>query len=339
MKKLKGYCLGIETSCDETAASVVRNGSEVCSSVTASSLRIHSRYGGIIPEIASRAQLEYINFVVDEALKRAHVSLDDIGLIAVTKGPGLIGSLLVGISFAKALSCAKHIPIIGVDHVQAHLYAAFLNRSTQKRVAFPFMGLVVSGGHTCLYHYKKDFARLRVVADTLDDAAGEAFDKTAKILGLGYPGGPAIERCAKRGSAAAYVFRCGDYKKSEFSFSGIKTAVLYCVRDLEKQGLLTLQKKRNIAASFQKSVVDAIVEKTMYAVARAKVKSLVVGGGVIANGSLREKLLRRSRESGIRVFIPPIELCTDNAPMIAGLGHQLQRLGKSDTLNFKPQLY
>lgn len=332
------YTLGIETSCDETAASVVCDGRTISSSVTASSLRLHSRYGGIIPEIASRAQLEYINAVVDCALKKAHIALGDVDLIAVTRGPGLIGSLLVGISFAKALSYARRIALIGVDHVQAHLYAAFLDGQSSVPVRFPFIGLVVSGGHTRLYYYKR-FDTFRVLGDTLDDAAGEAFDKVAKLLGLGYPGGPAIERCATRGNPEAYRFSCGDPRRSEFSFSGIKTAVLYAVREIKKRNAISLQQKRDLAASFQASVVSCLVQKTINATVRKKARTLVVGGGVVANKSFRRELLQKSREFGINVLIPRFELCTDNASMVAGLGYQLHCLGKRDSLHFKPRLY
>ena len=333
------FVLGIESSCDETAASVVEDGVSVRSCVTASSLRHHARYGGIIPEIASRAQLEYISCVVDEALKRAGVPLEKIGLIAVTKGPGLIGSLLVGISFAKALSYSRGIALIGVDHVQAHAYAPLLNQKRKAVPRFPWIGLVVSGGHTCLFHYK-GFSSFRILGETLDDAAGEAFDKVGKILGLAYPGGPAIEQCAKKGNPDAYRFSCGAPEESTFSFSGIKTAVLYAARDKEKKkGALSQKEKQDLAASFQAAVVRSLVDKTMYALARRKIKTLLVGGGVVANALFRAQLLHEANERGISVFIPDKDLCTDNAPMVAGLGYQLYRAGKRSRLNFKPRLY
>jgi N6-L-threonylcarbamoyladenine synthase len=331
------YILGIETSCDETGASVVYKGRKICSNVTASSLKLHSKYGGVIPEIASRAQLEYINFVVDEALRKAEVKIGDLGLIAVTRGPGLIGSLLVGISFAKSLSLARNIPIIGIDHVQAHLYAPFLNLDG-KSPKFPFMGLVVSGGHTSLYYFK-DFDKFQILAQTLDDAAGEAFDKVAKLLQLGYPGGPLVEKIAQNGSKTAYNFNCNNDGDTDFSFSGIKTAVLYKTREFEKNGAVSSKQKRDLAASFQHAVVSSLVDKTMLALSKKKVKTLLVGGGVAANRYFRNRLLEAADANGVEVLISEQKLCTDNAAMIAGLGYQLYRLGKRDNINFKPVLY
>lgn len=333
------YTLGIETSCDETGASVVYKGRRICSNVTASSIKLHSKYGGVIPEIASRAQLEYINFVVDKALKKAGVNIKDIGLVAVTKGPGLIGSLLVGISFAKALSFANNIPILGVDHVQAHLYSPFLDLENGKELPkFPFIGLVISGGHTSLYYFKH-FHKYTMLADTLDDAAGEAFDKVAKLLGLGYPGGPLVEKIAKSGNHKLYNFKCGDVDKLDFSFSGIKTAVFYKIKDIKKRGRLTQTQKKDIAASFQYSVITSLVSKSMLAAVKKQAKVLVVGGGVAANKYFREKLHKEARTRAIKVFIAKGKLCTDNASMVAGLGYQLYRLGMRNNLNFKPRLY
>lgn len=333
------YVLGIETSCDETGASVVYKGRKICSNITASSIKFHSRYGGVIPEIASRAQLEYINFVVDRAIKKAGIRINNLGLIAVTKGPGLIGSLLVGISFSKALSFANKIPILGIDHVQAHLYSPFLDLGSNKQLPkFPFVGLVVSGGHTSLYYFK-NFDKYAVLGETLDDAAGEAFDKVAKLLKLGYPGGPFIEKIARCGNHKAYDFKCGNNDNLNFSFSGIKTAVLYKIKDINKQGILTKKQKSALAASFQHAVITSLIDKTILAVLRKKVKTLVVGGGVAANKYFRKKLHKQASKEGIKVFIAKDKLCTDNASMVAGLGYQLYRLGKCDNLNFKPILY
>ncbi|MFC1708887.1 tRNA (adenosine(37)-N6)-threonylcarbamoyltransferase complex transferase subunit TsaD [Candidatus Omnitrophota bacterium] len=333
------YVLGIETSCDETGASVVYKGKKVCSNVTASSIKLHSKYGGVIPEIASRAQLEYISFVVDQAIRKARIKIKDIGLIAVTKGPGLIGSLLVGVSFAKALSFANKIPILGVDHVQAHLYAPFLKLGNNGKLPkLPFVGLVVSGGHTTLFHIKS-FDKYKILADTLDDAAGEAFDKVAKLLGLGYPGGPLVEKIAKSGDRKSYYFKCGNSEDLNFSFSGIKTAVLYKLQDIKKRGAVTKKQKSDLAASFQNCVVSVLVEKSIRAVLQKKSNTLVVGGGVAANSYFRQMLYSQADKKAIKVFIAKSELCTDNASMIAGLGYQLYRLGKRDSLNFKPLLY
>ncbi|MFC1752226.1 tRNA (adenosine(37)-N6)-threonylcarbamoyltransferase complex transferase subunit TsaD [Thermoproteota archaeon] len=332
------YVLGIESSCDETGASVVYKGEKVVSNVTASSIKLHSKYGGVIPEIASRAQLEFINFVVDQALKDAKINLSKVGLIAVTKGPGLIGSLLVGISFSKALSLAKKIPILGIDHIQAHIYSSFLDTKSKSKPKFPFVGLVVSGGHTSLFYFK-DFNKYTLLGDTLDDAAGEAFDKVAKLLGLGYPGGPALECMARKGNKDAFRFKCGDQDSLDFSFSGIKTAVLYKLRDMQKSSKISLKKKQDLAASFQYAVVKSLVDKAIGAAVRKKVNTLVVGGGVTANGYFRNKLSKDAKDCGIDLFIPEMSLCTDNAAMIAGLGYQLYRLGNRDTLKFKPKLY
>jgi N6-L-threonylcarbamoyladenine synthase len=332
------YVLGIETSCDETGASVVYSGKKICSNVVASSIKLHLKYGGVIPEIASRAQLEYINIVVDRAIKEAGIKIRDLNLIAVTKGPGLIGSLLVGISFAKALSLANKIPIIGIDHVKAHLYAPFLRKANGDNIPkFPFVGLVVSGGHTSLFFWQ-DFDNYTILGETLDDAAGEAFDKVAKLLELGYPGGPRIEKIAQRGDSTKYNFNCSS-DNLNFSFSGIKTAILYKVRDICKKGKLTSKCKSDLAASFQRSVISALVGKAMSAILKKKVKNLVVGGGVVANKYFRAKLRESANENGVKVFISETKLCADNAAMIAGLGYQLYRKGKRDSLNFRPVLY
>ncbi|MDD5005913.1 MAG: tRNA (adenosine(37)-N6)-threonylcarbamoyltransferase complex transferase subunit TsaD [Candidatus Omnitrophica bacterium] len=333
------YVLGIETSCDETAASVVYKGRKICSHIIASSIKLHAKYGGVIPEIASRAQLEYINFVVDRAIKKSGVKIGDLDLIAVTKGPGLIGSLLVGISFAKALSFANKIPIIGVDHVQSHIYAPFLSSNGHKQSPkFPFVGLIVSGGHTSLYYFK-NFDKFEVLGETLDDAAGEAFDKVAKLLRLGYPGGPLVEKIAQGGNHKAYNFGCSNNGNLNFSFSGVKTAVLYKIRDIERIGMLSRKQASDLAASFQQSVVASLVDKAITAALRKKAKDLVVGGGVAANKYFRAQLRKQAENKGIKVFIAENRLCTDNASMVAGLGYQLYRLGKRDNLNFKPILY
>jgi N6-L-threonylcarbamoyladenine synthase len=314
--------LGIETSCDETSASVVEDAQKVLSNVVASSLTQHVRYGGIIPEIASRAQLESICFVVDEALKKAKVSHRDLDLVAVTQGPGLIGSLLVGHSFARALSIGWKLPLVGINHVRAHLYAAFI----ENKISFPFVGLVVSGGHTSLYKVNS-LSHEEVLGTTRDDAAGEAFDKVAKILGLGYPGGPPIEKLALQGQKKSFPFRCTCGPGLDFSFSGIKTAVLYKVNELKKM-YRTLPRLivADLCASFQEAVVSDLVLKSMRAIERSKAKTLVVGGGVAFNGYLREQLQRAASRYHVRLFIAPKEYCLDNAAMVASFASRLFKM-------------
>ena len=309
--------LGIETSCDETAAAVVRDGKHILSNVVSSSLGEHKKYYGIIPEIASRAHVEVISYVVKEAIKKAKVKLDDIDCLAVTVNPGLVGSLLVGISFAKALSFSLKKPLIEVNHLEAHLYAAFLENQVPK---IPFIGLVVSGGHSSIFYIPK-MGDFRLLGSTQDDAAGEAFDKVARILGLGYPGGPIIDRLAKRGNARKLRFNCAQLPDTfDFSFSGIKTSVLYYVRDKWDKKYVTIS---DIAAAFQEEVVNILVKKSLIACKAKGVKTLVVGGGVACNSRLRYKLNYEAKDKGVKVYFPPADLCLDNAAMVAGLGYQL----------------
>ena len=311
---------GIETSCDETSAAAVRGGRYVLSNPVSSSIDLHAKYGGIVPEIASRMQLETIAQVADSALDEAGIALKDISLISVTSGPGLAGSLLVGISFAKALGVYLGVPLVGVDHVHSHIYANFLD---SEGVEFPFVALVVSGGHTSLF-YVKDFNKIETLGQTQDDACGEAFDKVAKILGLGYPGGPFIEKMARQGNPAKARFACSGTKRPlDFSFSGIKTAVLYMARSSK----LRLKDKRDIAASFQEAAIDALIRKSFMACKSKKTFRLVIGGGVVANSRLREKFTASAKVSRVRCFFPPRQLCTDNAAMVAGFGYQLFRKG------------
>lgn len=313
--------LGIETSCDETSASVVEDGGEVFSNVVSSSLKDHRKYGGIIPEIASRRQLELIQPVVREALEEARVKIEKIDAIAVTQSPGLIGSLLVGVSFARALAFALKKPLIEVDHIKAHLYANFL---TEKKEfpTLPAIGLVVSGGHSSLFHVK-NFSHCVLLGQTRDDAAGEAYDKVARILGLGYPGGPVLDRLAKEGVNKQIRFPSADLPDTfDFSFSGVKTAVLVHLKKNKTSDELSVKR---IAYAFQESVVSVLVEKSIAACKKKKLKTLLIGGGVAANSALRQKLQWRGREEEIRVFFPPLSLCTDNAAMIAGLAYHLTK--------------
>ena len=312
--------LGIETSCDETAASIVKDGKIILSNVIVSSLKEHKKYGGIIPEIASRRQLEYINLVVSKALEDAQLNLKNIDAVSVTNSPGLIGSLLVGKSFAQALSFAINKPLIKVDHIKAHLYANFLycvNTKKNKLPTLPAVGLVVSGGHTSLYYIKK-FNNFKLLGETRDDAVGEAFDKVARIMKLGYPGGPIIDRLSQKVKQSNIKFKSALLPHSfDFSFSGVKTAVLYHYRDHQLEKSFS---SANICSAFQESVVDVLVKKSISACQKYKVKTLVVGGGVAANSALRECLKKEAKNNNINVYFPSMNLCMDNAAMIAGLG-------------------
>jgi len=332
--------LGIETSCDETAVSVTR-GKDILSNVVSSSVHLHSKYGGVVPEIASRFHLEYITPALKEALIDARVGLDDIELVAVTKEPGLIGSLLVGISMARAVAYSLSIPLVEVNHIIAHIYANLMHNG---RLEFPFMGLVVSGGHTQII-WMEDLDKFRVLGETQDDAVGEAFDKVAKILGLGYPGGPIIEKRAINGDPEKIRFPRSFLKEGslDFSYSGIKTAVLYYVqKQLGHKSQVTSHKSEDtrhktggggldskmiddICAGFQEAAFDMIVDTAVSACRKKKAGALVVGGGVSANKRLREKLTGEAQKWGITVHFPSMDLCLDNAAMIAGLGEALYK--------------
>ena len=311
--------LGIETSCDETAAAIVSDGVKVRSNVVISSLKEHAAFGGIIPEIASRRQIESIYTIVSHALSQAKMSLKDIDAIAVTTKPGLIGSLLVGISFARGLAYAIGKPLIEVDHIQAHWYANFLRLKEDKNrlPSLPAVGLVVSGGHTSLFEIK-DFNKVKLLGVTRDDAAGEAFDKVARLLDLGYPGGPVIDRLAKEGVNDKIRFpRARLESKYDFSFSGLKTAVLYYTRKHKDYNV------KEIAYSFQESVVDVLTNQAIEACLAKKVKTLLIGGGVAANSALRDRLNDQGQSKGIKICFPPFAFCLDNAAMIAGLGFRM----------------
>ncbi|MFA5199331.1 MAG: tRNA (adenosine(37)-N6)-threonylcarbamoyltransferase complex transferase subunit TsaD [Candidatus Omnitrophota bacterium] len=317
--------LGVESSCDETSVAVLKN-LRILSNVIATSLKIHSKHGGVIPEIASRIQLESIAPVFKEALEKAKIGPKEIDLISVTHGPGLPGSLLVGLSFAKGLSLSLNKPLIGVNHIYSHVYA---NLISHKNIKLPAVALVVSGGHTSLF-YIKDFSDYRVLGKTCDDACGEAFDKVAKIMGLGYPGGPLIEKLALNGYKNRVKFSCsGTDNELDFSFSGIKTAVLYYLRDKKHSSGL----KRDLSASFQESVVNTLVNKSLAACKKKKVSSLLIGGGVVANRYLRERISAQAKASGINCYYPDINLCMDNAAMVAALGGYLYKKGRRSNLD------
>ncbi len=337
--------LGIETSCDETSVSVT-DARDVLSNIVSSSVRLHKRYGGVVPEIASRFHVEYILEVLDKALKSSGKRLKEIKLIAVTNGPGLVGALLTGVSLAKSLSLSLRVPIIGVNHILSHLYSVFLSDADLPE--FPFIGLVVSGGHTALF-YCRDSYKQKLLSQTQDDAVGEAFDKVAKILKLGYPGGPVVERRAKLSKNRERVRLPKTFlgiDSLDFSFSGIKTAVLYYVRDREKSmvdGLWSMDKElvNDICYAFQETVIDELVEKAMRAAELHKVKNIVVGGGVAANTRLREKFTDAARFSArTKVYFPQKLYCMDNAAMVGVLGEELYKRGhRSDLyLSAEPNL-
>ncbi len=327
--------LAIETSCDETAAAIVDGGRKILSSVVASQDDVHAPYGGVVPELASRRHLEVLMPVVRRALETASMGLDGVDGLAVTYGPGLVGSLLIGCSAAKAIAYARRRPLVGVNHLEGHIYAAFLEGDPP---AFPFLALVVSGGHTALY-LAREPRRYERIGQTRDDAAGEAFDKVAKLLGLGFPGGPAIERVAKAGDPRAIGFSTANMRDGapDFSFSGIKTAVSLHVR---RAGALDPGGVADIAASFQATVVKMLVRKTVKTALRTGVRRLVLTGGVAANTALREALEGECREHGWALHVPSRGLCTDNAAMIAAAGHDRLEAGERAplSLNAVPDL-
>lgn len=320
--------LGIESSCDETAAAVVRDGRKMLSNVIASQIKVHRKYGGVVPEVASRKHIEAIGAVILQALDDAGVTLGDIEGVAVTRGPGLVGSLLVGLSTAKAIAYAKSLPLVGINHLVGHIASAFLAEGDPP--AFPFMALVVSGGHTNIYRVD-GFQRFSVVGQTRDDAAGEAFDKAAKLLDIGYPGGVVIDRLAKAGNRRAVAFPRAMRDSLDFSFSGLKTALLNTVK--KRSDPFTEEEMPHIAASFQEAIVDVLVEKTLRAAREAAMSRVVVCGGVAANSRLRERFFEDGRAAGLEVFIPPPVLCTDNAAMIAVVGDRLLQEGRRDPLH------
>ncbi|MEA1959312.1 MAG: tRNA (adenosine(37)-N6)-threonylcarbamoyltransferase complex transferase subunit TsaD [Chloroflexota bacterium] len=314
--------LGIETSCDETAAAVVQDGRTILSNVIASQVDIHSRYGGIVPEVASRQHTLSIVPIIDEAMRQADASWRDIDAVAVTNGPGLAGSLLVGVNAAKAIAAANGLPIIGVNHIEGHVYANWVEGNTPE---FPALCLIVSGGHSDVI-FMRDHSDYKILGKTRDDAAGEAFDKVSRLLGLGYPGGPAIERAALTANGERHRLPRAWLKDTDdFSFSGLKTAVLRLVENFESrnekpdaQAKLEPNEKANIAASFQEAVVDVLVTKTIAAAERTGACDILIGGGVAANRLLRQEIVRNSP---VPVIIPSTILCTDNAAMIASCGY------------------
>ncbi len=322
--------LGIETSCDETAAAVVENGCDILSSAVASQVDLHAQFGGIFPEVASRQHILAIYPIVDQALRDAHLKLADLDGIAVTRGPGLPGSLVVGINMAKGLAIGSDLPLLGINHLEGHLYSAWLREEGKKKKKapqFPLLALIVSGGHTELILMKDHLVYDRL-GGTLDDAAGEAFDKVARLLDLGYPGGPAIQNEAECGNPKAFEFpRAWLDDSLNFSFSGLKTAVLRTVQQLKKQK--STLPKADLAASFQAAVVEVLFQKTLQAAEEFGTKDILIAGGVSANNALRHKFTSQRK---YKVHIPPLSLCTDNAAMIAGVGCYRFFAGQRDDL-------
>lgn len=329
MKKDSPVILAIESSCDETAAAVIRGGREVLSNAVFTQIPIHKRYGGVVPEIASRSHVEKISGVVKEALSGAGKTLCDIDAIAVTCGPGLVGALLVGVNYAKGLALAQSLPIIGVDHIAGHIAANYISHPTLEP---PFMCIVASGGHSHIVKVS-DYDKFEVVGKTRDDAAGEAFDKVARALGLAYPGGPLLEALAKEGNDTSYSFKSAlnEDSSSEFSFSGIKTAVVNVMHNAQQKGEEV--NRADVAASFQRSVINTLVRKSIHATKESRMTKLALAGGVSANTALREALREASEKEGIEFFCPEMKYCTDNAAMIGCAGHYALMKGNVSNLD------
>ena len=330
------YILAIESSCDETSAAVVVNGREVLSNVIASQIDTHKKYGGVVPEVASRMHIEAISGVVEEALEEANITLDKIDAIGVTYGPGLVGALLVGLQFAKGLSFATKKPLIGVNHIEGHICANYIQH---KELKPPFVSLVVSGGHTFIVHVK-NYGEYEVIGQTRDDAAGEAYDKVARALGLGYPGGPKIDKLAKEGNPRAIVFPKANFHEEtlDFSFSGVKSAVLNYLNKCKMQNIEV--NKADVAASFQYAVIDVLKENVLSTCKKRNVKTIAIAGGVASNSCLRETLIKEASKRGIEVLFPAPILCTDNAAMIGSAAYFNFINGKISDLNLnaKPNL-
>lgn len=309
--------LSIESSCDETSAAVVKDGREVLSNIIASQIETHKKYGGVVPEVASRMHIEVVNGVVLEALEEAGVTLNDIDAIGVTYGPGLVGALLVGLQYAKGLSYSLKKPLVGVNHIEGHICANYIEHKDLKP---PFVSLVVSGGHTFIVHVK-DYGEYEVIGQTRDDAAGEAYDKVARALGLGYPGGPKIDKLAKEGNENAIEFPKANFHDDtlDFSFSGVKSAVLNYLNKCKMQNIEV--NKADVAASFQKAVIEVLKQNVLKTCRKKKIKKIAIAGGVASNSALRESLIKAAEKEDIEVLFPSQVLCTDNAAMIGSAAY------------------
>ena len=330
------YILAIESSCDETSAAVVLNGREILSNVIASQISTHEQYGGVVPEVASRMHIEAISGVVEEALLKANITLEKIDAIGVTYGAGLVGALLVGLQFAKGLAFASKKPLVGVNHIEGHICANYIQHKDLKP---PFISLVVSGGHTFIVHVK-DYGIYEVIGQTRDDAAGEAYDKVARALGLGYPGGPKIDKLAKEGNPKAITFPKANFHEEtlDFSFSGVKSAVLNYLNKCNMQNIEI--NKADVAASFQQAVVDVLKDNVLLTCKKKNIDTIAIAGGVASNSTLRETLINEAGKKGIKVLFPTPILCTDNAAMIGSAAYFNFINGKVNDLNLnaKPNL-
>ena len=314
--------LGIESSCDETSASIVKNGREILSNIVDSQISIHEKYGGVVPEIASRNHIEAISRVVSKALEQANVTFDDITAITPTYGPGLVGALLVGLSYAKSLSYALNKPLVGVNHIQGHIAANYI---TFKELEPPFLCLIISGGHTHLVHIK-DYTDFEILGKTRDDAIGEAFDKVARVVGLGYPGGPKVDKLAKEGNPNIKLPET-HFENLDFSFSGIKTAVINYNHNNKEIN------KADLCASFEKAVTDVLLENTLKAAKKLNINKIALAGGVSANSYIRKSFEELGNKNNLKIYYPELSLCTDNAAMIASAGYYNYIAGKRDDLN------
>lgn len=333
---MEKYILAIESSCDETSAAVVKDGREVLSNIIASQIDTHTKYGGVVPEVASRMHIEVVDAVVKSALEEANMTLEQIDAIGVTYGPGLVGALLVGLQYAKGLSLASKKPLVGVNHIEGHICANYIQHKDLKP---PFVSLVVSGGHTFIVHVK-DYGEYEVIGQTRDDAVGEAFDKVARAIGLGYPGGPKIDKISKEGNKNAIEFPKARFHDDtlDFSFSGVKSAVLNYINKCKMKDIEI--NVADVAASFQKAVVDVLKENVFLTCERRNINKIAIAGGVASNSTLREELMKEGKKKGVEILFPDKVLCTDNAAMIGSAAYYefiKGNIAKLD-LNAKPNL-